>query len=164
MFYILEASEADIPTIIEIAEKTWKPAYTDILSEAQIRYMLKNLYAPETLQHEMTTGSQKFLLLKDDHGPQAFASFGKRSENPHVYKLHKLYVLPQNQHRGYGQKLIQHLKNRLLLENIHILELNVNRFNKARIFYEKVGFKIIREEDVPIGPYWMNDFVMRLEF
>lgn len=41
------------------------------------------------------------------------------------------------------------------------LDLNVNRYNKARFFYEKVGFVIIKEEDIPMGEYWMNDFVMR---
>ena len=41
-----------------------------------------------------------------------------------------------------------------------VLELNVNRYNKALVFYEKMGFRTIREEDVPIGPYWMNDYVM----
>jgi ribosomal protein S18 acetylase RimI-like enzyme len=40
--------------------------------------------------------------------------------------------------------------------------LNVNRNNEAKEFYKKLGFKIIREEDIPIGQYWMNDYVMRL--
>jgi hypothetical protein len=26
-----------------------------------------------------------------------------------------------------------------------------------------MGFAIAYEEDIPIGPYWMNDFVMRKE-
>jgi ribosomal protein S18 acetylase RimI-like enzyme len=42
--------------------------------------------------------------------------------------------------------------------------LNVNRYNPAKDFYEKLGFKIILEEDIPIGQYWMNDYVMRLTF
>jgi hypothetical protein len=37
----------------------------------------------------------------------------------------------------------------------------VNRYNNAKSFYEKMGFAIVREEDIPIGPYWMNDYVMR---
>ena len=43
-----------------------------------------------------------------------------------------------------------------ILEEIHskgavTLRLNVNRNNKARIFYEKLGFAIVSEEDVDIG-------------
>ena len=43
-----------------------------------------------------------------------------------------------------------------------MLDLNVNRHNQAQEFYKKLGFKIIREEDVPVGQYFMNDYVMRL--
>ena len=41
------------------------------------------------------------------------------------------------------------------------LDLNVNRHNKAKNFYEKMGFQVAYEEDIPIGKYWMNDYVMR---
>jgi ribosomal protein S18 acetylase RimI-like enzyme len=41
------------------------------------------------------------------------------------------------------------------------LELNVNRYNKARQFYEKLGFTVIKEEDIDIGEgFFMNDYVM----
>lgn len=43
----------------------------------------------------------------------------------------------------------------------HTLDLNVNRYNKAKSFYEKMGFQVAYEEDIAIGPYWMNDYVMR---
>jgi ribosomal protein S18 acetylase RimI-like enzyme len=39
--------------------------------------------------------------------------------------------------------------------------LNVNRYNKARFFYEKLGFVIMKEEDIDIGSgYYMIDYVM----
>jgi hypothetical protein len=42
-----------------------------------------------------------------------------------------------------------------------LLYLNVNRHNKARLFYEKLGFIIAREEDNDIGNgFYMNDYVM----
>jgi ribosomal protein S18 acetylase RimI-like enzyme len=41
------------------------------------------------------------------------------------------------------------------------LSLNVNRFNKAFVFYQKMGFEIIAEEDIPIGQgYLMEDYIM----
>ena len=43
------------------------------------------------------------------------------------------------------------------------LELNVNRYNKARQFYETIGFVVVKEEDIDIGSgYFMNDYVMNL--
>ena len=33
--------------------------------------------------------------------------------------------------------------------------------SQQAIFYEKMGFEIVAEEDIPIGDYFMNDYVMR---
>jgi len=161
---IINASAADIALIQDIAEKTWWPTYSSIVPEAQIRYMLDAIYSTETLLNVIQGSTQHFILIKDEDGVQGFASFGPRSDERGVYKLHKIYVLPDNQGKGYGAQLVAEVKRRLKVQGIHTLDLNVNRFNKARDFYERLGFTVIREEDVPIGPYWMNDYVMRLTF
>lgn len=163
MINISEATEKDIPAIIQMAEKTWWSTYSPFLSADQIRYMLETIYSHEVLRRAMINGSQTFIVLHDERRPQGFASFGVRSEDQNIYKLHKIYVLPENHGKGYGKMLIEEVKNRLRKKNIYTLDLNVNRFNPARTFYEKMGFKVLREEDIPIGMYWMNDFVMRLE-
>lgn len=164
MFNIFRATENDIQTIREIAERTWWPAYSPILSAEQIEYMLRTIYAADSMKQDMAGGGQIFLVLRDEEGAQAFASYGRRLDEPGVYKLHKLYVLPEKQDKGYGKALIDEITDRLQQDGIHALDLNVNRMNPALGFYEKKGFKIIREEDIPIGPFWMNDYVMRLEF
>jgi ribosomal protein S18 acetylase RimI-like enzyme len=71
--------------------------------------------------------------------------------------------LPENQGKGYGRIMIDEIVRRVLRAGGKNLDLNVNRYNvKAKTFYEKLGFTTVGEEDVPIGPYWMNDYVMRL--
>ena len=164
MVKFIDAGIPEIPVIQDIAERTWWPTYSKILSEEQIRYMIDALYSTETISETMSNGSQRYILLTENSGPQGFASFGLRKDDVDVAKLHKVYVPPGNQGNGYGRLLIEEVKRRLIIENIRILDLNVNRFNKAKEFYEKMGFSVLREEDVPIGPYWMNDFVMRLQY
>ena len=45
------------------------------------------------------------------------------------------------------------------------LFLNVNKYNKAKIFYEKLGFVISKEEVIDIGnDYVMDDYVMEYLF
>lgn len=163
MLIISKATENDIQAIIQIAEKTWWPTYLPCLSPGQIRFMLDTIYAPEVLKQEIITGSQTFILLHDEKEPQGFAAFGVWNEDPNIYKLHKIYVLPENQGKGYGKFLMDEVKDEMLKKNIFTLDLNVNRCNPARTFYEKMGFQVLRREDIPIGPYWMNDFVMRLQ-
>ena len=164
MFIISEATVREIPIITDIAEKTWWPTYRDILTAEQIRYMLDALYAPNMIERQIRDGVQTYLILKDEAGSQGFASYGQRPQAPESYKLHKLYVLLHNQNKGYGRALIEEVKRRLAGQDIHRLDLNVNRHNPALKFYERCGFKVMGEEDVPIGPYWMNDYVMSIEF
>jgi diamine N-acetyltransferase len=159
---ILSATVADIPLIRRLAEEIWWSTYSAIISAEQIRYMLDTIYSQHELQRVMKSGDQTFLLLNDDKGPQGFAAYGLRPGSPHVCKLHKIYILPENQGKGYGRSLIEEVKRRIAINNIKTLDLNVNRFNKAREFYQRLGFVVIKEEDVPIGPYFMNDYVMRL--
>ena len=163
MIAVFEGNEGHIQTIVEIAEKTWRATYTTILSTEQLDYMLAAIYGTTALTNVMRNGAQQFLLLKDDQGIQGFISFGARPEDPQVVKIHKLYVLPENHGKGYGTLLIEEVKKRMRAIGITTLDLNVNRYNPAQHFYRKLGFSVLREEDVPIGQFWMNDYVMRLE-
>lgn len=159
---IREADLSDLQLIQDLAEKIWWPTYASIITTEQIRFMLDTIYSHDAMQKVMNDGSQKFLLLEDERGAQAFASYGPRKEDSSIYKLHKIYVLPENQGKGYGKMLIDEICRRIQQTGSNTLDLNVNRDNKAKSFYEKLGFKIIYEEDIPIGPYWMNDYVMRM--
>ncbi len=158
---IREATIADVPAILDIAEKTWWPTYSPILSAKQIAYMLSVLYSEAKISQQISTGEQTFILLFDDDVPVAFAAYSPREEDADIYKLHKLYCLPQTQGKGYGKTLIDEVCKKVKATGKHTLDLNVNRHNKALSFYEKMGFAVAYEEDIPIGPYWMNDFVMR---
>ncbi|MGZ4001498.1 MAG: N-acetyltransferase family protein, partial [Mucilaginibacter sp.] len=104
-----------------------------------------------------------YLLLEEESRPVAFAAYSPREEDLEIYKLHKLYCLPETQGKGYGKILIDAVAQKTLEAGKNTLDLNVNRHNKAKNFYEKMGFAVAYEEDIPIGPYWMNDYVMRKE-
>ena len=164
MYFIRQATINDAESIRHLAGQTWEQAYLPILGPAQLKYMLNEIYSIKNLSHQVKNNIQTYLLLVEDNQPVAFAAFSPRGENPDVYKLHKLYCLPATQGKGYGKVLLNKVISEVLKAGKHVLDLNVNRFNKAKGFYEKMGFTVIYEEDVPIGPYFMNDFVMRKEF
>ena len=161
MYLIREATVADVDAILKIAEQTWWPTYEPLLGKEQVAYMLKELYSADKITKQVAEKQQTFLLLLEDGQPAAFAAYSPREEDADIYKLHKLYCLPVTQGKGYGKILINAVANKTLEAGKHILDLNVNRYNHAKSFYEKMGFEVIHEEDIPIGPYWMNDFVMR---
>ena len=163
MYSIRKADISDAETICLIAEKTWWVTYSPILEKEQIEFMLREIYSLEKIKAQIKNDSQTYLLLEEERRAVAFAGYSPRDENPDIYKLHKLYCLPETQGKGYGKILINEVAQRALDAGKYTLDLNVNRHNKAKSFYEKMGFTIAYEEDIPIGKYWMNDYVMRKE-
>ena len=161
MYTIRKATVADTETIRRLAEETWWPTYGPILEKEQIAFMLNEIYSAEKISRQLETGEQTFLLLLEHDEPVAFAAYSPREEDPEIYKLHKLYCLPKTQGKGYGKTLINEVINEVQKAGKHNLDLNVNRYNKTLTFYQKMGFEAVYEEDIAIGPYWMNDFVMR---
>ena len=159
--FIREATVNDVETIRHIANETWLPAYGAILSKEQLAYMLAEIYATDKITSQIINNEQTYLLLFEGDDPVAFAAYSPREEKADVYKLHKLYCLPSTQGKGYGKQLIDKVCADVLAAGKTILELNVNRYNNAKYFYEKLGFVVVNEEDIPIGPYYMNDYVMR---
>jgi GNAT superfamily N-acetyltransferase len=161
MHTIRKATVKDVEIIRSLAKEIWYDTYLPILAEEQLEYMLAGIYSTKKLTTQIKNNEQTYLLVVEDEQVVAFAAYSPREENPEIYKLHKIYCLPATQGKGYGKLLINTVCDAVIKAGKHLLELNVNRYNKARDFYEKMGFKIIYEEDVPIGPYFMNDYVMR---
>ncbi|RYU97323.1 GNAT family N-acetyltransferase [Emticicia agri] len=155
----------DISIIREIAQKTWFSTYEPILGKEQPQYMFDLIYSPEGLGEQMNSG-QVFVIQhiteKDkENTPVAFASYSIKDADEKIYKLNKLYLNPEFQGGGLGKKLLVEVENRLQQVGGLWLDLNVNRYNKAKQFYERMGFEVMAEEDIPIGEYFMNDYVMR---
>lgn len=163
MYSICQATIDDADVILQIAEKTWWATYSPILEKEQIRFMLGEIYSAEKITSQLKNNTQTYLLLVEDEKPVAFAAYSPREEDPEIYKLHKLYCLPETQGKGYGKILINAVAQKTTEAGKQTLDLNVNRHNKAKSFYEKMGFQVAYEEDISIGIYWMNDYVMRKE-
>ena len=152
----------DINTIGFLAQQIWPETYGAILPAEQLQYMLNLFYSPASLRKQMVEEQHQFLIVEDEEEAIGFASWSPTAE-PGVYKLHKLYVLPGHQGKGLGRTLLQYIFEAIQPEGASLLRLNVNRHNKARQFYEKMGFAVVKEEDVAIGNnYFMNDYVMEI--
>ncbi len=163
MFYTRQATINDVETIRHLADQIWWPTYSPLLKKEQIIYMLAEIYSAKKITEQIEQGTQTYLLLIEDERAVAFAAYSPREENPDIYKLHKLYCLPATQGKGYGKILLNVVIENVLATGKHLLELNVQRHNPAKNFYEKMGFTIAYEEDIPFGPFLLTDYVMRKE-
>ncbi len=150
----------DINTIGFLAQQIWPDAYKNILSPEQLHYMLKLFYSPASLKNQMEKQNHVFILVEDEEKALGFASYSL-IHSPGIYKLHKIYVLTSQQDKGLGKTILDFIINEITPLGATVLQLNVNRINKAKDFYERLGFAVIKEEDIDIGNhFFMNDFVM----
>lgn len=153
------AVKEDMPVIEQLAREIWPAAYKHSHTPEQLEYMLQLMYSQAALQQQLA-GGHSFMLAQLDNKPVGFASYSLQ-DTPGVYKLHKLYVLTGIQGKGIGKSILDFVMQQLSALQATALRLNVNRQNKARLFYEKLGFSVIGEEDNDIGNgYFMNDYVM----
>jgi diamine N-acetyltransferase len=161
MLSIRAATLNDIPIIQQIAADTWPTAYGEIISSAQISYMLEMMYSTSALAAQMTTRGHHFLLATLNSDAVGFASYELNAMPYRQCKLHKLYCLPQLQGSGVGAKLVAHVADAAIAASQHAIMLNVNKHNKALGFYQRLGFSVVDEEVIDIGQgYLMDDFVL----
>lgn len=158
---IRPASFLDIPYIHDIAYKTWPTTYGNLLGQEQVEYMLQKIYSANSLEEQIKNQHYFFLALKE-YSPVGFASFSNVGSK--VYKLQKIYVLPTEQKSGIGLALLTTVETVAKSKGATKLQLNVNRKNNAKSFYEKQGFGVLKEEDIDIGNgFFMNDYIMEKE-
>ena len=156
------ATQADIPVVRSIAERTWPVCYGPILPEGQVPYMLERMYSGHALSHQFQAG-HRFLLVEEEGRGTGFASHAPVTGEPGVEKLHKLYVLPDDQGRGRGRALVLAVIAAAKARGAQVLRLYVNRNNPAIGFYRRLGFAPVREQVTDIGGgFLMDDLVLEL--
>jgi GNAT superfamily N-acetyltransferase len=160
MLTTTQATTQDIPVIQFIAHETWPTTYQTILMLAQVRYMLDLFYSEVALEKSFSDHNQ-YLLIHHQGKAIGFAGYQHDFPEQGQTKLHKLYVLPSAQGLGAGQQLLDEVIHQTKVYGSKVLTLNVNRFNKAYMFYRKNKFDVLQEIDIPIGQgYLMQDYIL----
>jgi ribosomal protein S18 acetylase RimI-like enzyme len=160
MVKIRSAQPVDYPLIQGMAQEIWPHTFKGILSGTQINYMLEMMYSINSIEDQIEKGHIFILLQKLDEY-LGYASYENNYQKSISTKIHKLYISPDHQRKGLGKQLIDYISEIALENGAPSLLLNVNKDNKALLFYQKSGFKTISEEVIPIGNgYVMDDFVM----
>ena len=151
-----------LPIVIDLTKKIWPVAYGEILSKAQLDYMIDKFYN-ETALRELIQKGHVFYLAQDDNGKEVgFVSYEINSE-PNKTKIHKIYVLPETQGTGLGRQFFELVKEKAIENNQKTIFLNVNKYNNAIYFYTKLGFIKVKDEVIDIGNgYVMDDYVMEV--
>lgn len=165
---IKKCGPADMQTIRDMAQTVFRETYKEILSPEQMEYMMEWMYSMESLHRQMEDG-HVYYMAHHDGVPAGYLSVqreGVNEDGTEVFHLQKIYVLPRFQGKRVGQTLfdtaIGHVRSAKKGEKA-LMELNVNRANKAVEFYRHQGMAILRQGDFDIGEgFYMNDYIMGL--
>lgn len=148
--------------VIELTKKIWPVAYGEILSKAQLDYMIHKFYNETALRELMQKGHVFYLAQDDNDNYVGFVSYEINSE-PNKTKIHKIYVLPETQGTGLGRLFFELVKEKAIENHQCAIFLNVNKYNNAIHFYTKLGFTKVKDEVIDIGNgYVMDDYVMEV--
>lgn len=158
---IIRAAEQHLPVITGLAGIIWRACYPNLISHAQIEYMLARMYALDTLREEIRSQGIRYDLLLVERQPAGFAAYGPTPE-PGVMKLHKLYIMPELQGRGLGSLFLRHIEGEIRHAGAQRLVLSVNKRNTPAIAaYKKNGFAIVESVVTDIGGgFVMDDYVL----
>ena len=164
MFILRKADVADCTLINKLAREVFPATYHDIISVDQIEFMMDWMYSPENIRKQMEEEGHIYFIAYEECEAAGYMSIQQQGED--LFHLQKIYVLPYFQKAHCGSFLFREAIK--YIKSIHptpcLLELNVNRNNKALDFYQHMGMKKLREGDFEIGNgFYMNDYIMGLE-
>ncbi|MFM7565975.1 MAG: GNAT family N-acetyltransferase [Flavobacteriales bacterium] len=162
--FIEEITSTELSIVRDLSHAIWPICYANIITEAQIKYMLEKMYSLPALETAHNDG-QRFLLAYLDSKPVGYAGFEIEPPDMNHCKLHKLYVLPNLHGSGIGKELLMKTQNLADASNCQSMFLQVNKKNPAVQFYQKMGMYVREEVVFDIGNgFVMDDFIMQLDW
>ena len=160
MTSLIKATEKDIPLIRDLAEKSWKSAYAELLSKEQIDYMLAEMYSVEEISAHLQNRNYHYYLILNENIAEGFIGFEHHYE-PKTTKLHRIYLLENAKGKGFGKTALNFIKKQTSESGDSRIILNVNKENSAKSVYESQGFNIYEEGVFDIGNgFVMDDYLM----
>lgn len=157
-FTIIEAQPSHIKSIRNLAFEIWNEHYPTIIGQEQVDFMLNSMYSEASLKEQLN--QVQFYIIQENNTSIGFISAEvKEFEQGFIPKC---YILKDYRGSGAANLLMQKAFDFLISNNCKTVRLQVNRQNVMAInFYFKIGFKIEKSADFPIGNgFEMNDFIM----
>ena len=147
-------TEEQIKKVAEAANIVWHDAFKDILTLAQIEYMIEKFQSFNALYEAINKNNYLYYLIKTDNNVVGYT--GLHEESGKMF-LSKLYILKEYRGKGFSSKTFEFIENLAKKKKLKSVWLTVNKNNNHAIeVYKHKGFVVIRKQVADIG----NGFVM----
>jgi len=141
---IRHAEPEDSEQIHDVALKSWKDTYIQILSEEAIEEVVEAWYDIDKLEEQVE--DPIFYVAEEDEN---LIGFVHASVEDSKATLHRIYLKPKYQGQGVGSKLYQKVEKDVRDKKADKIELEVLAENQKGVrFYQKQGFKEKKSEEI----------------
>ncbi|MFK7885745.1 MAG: GNAT family N-acetyltransferase [Gammaproteobacteria bacterium] len=160
---LTKAGAADVPALAELAAIIWPEAFGDMITQAQIDYMLEHIQSAPAMTEQMSQGMHYWFIHCDDVR-SGYAAV-RHDTDTATSHLSKFYLLPAVRGGTVASAALDHINAIARDRGSRTLALTVNKYNARAIrFYDKRGFKTTQEVVMDIGGgFVMDDFCMELD-
>jgi ribosomal protein S18 acetylase RimI-like enzyme len=168
---IRRGSPADIDALQRVASRAWHAAHEPIIGEEAVEEFLNDYYDAESFRAEIGDEDTVFAVAADGDGgahdadgtrdsdsthdsatadgadsPVGFVSARPTEDDPAVFDLGRIYVLPERWGEGIGRRLLSHAEETIADRGGERVRLGVMADNERAVaFYESADYERVGE-------------------
>jgi len=156
-FDLVLAGPKDIDELSEFSKKTFTETFKGTCSDKDLEIFLENTYSPEVLEQELKNKQSEVWFIRVRGNLAGFIKFNFQAALPYPVfgkglEIQRLYLDTSYQGSGLGKKFMDFAESRARETGEEQIWLGVWEFNeKAKPFYEKLGFRYFGSHPFPIG-------------
>ena len=155
-----EVQEEELDSLAHLAAEVWAEHYQNIITLAQIKYMVKKFQSHAAIKEQLRNGYQYFWLCFDGEKAGYLAIEPRDSR----LFLSKIYLKKEFRGKKIAVFAVENLKKLCKEKGYRSIYLTVNKQNAGSIAaYEAMGFERVEDVVSDIGNgYVMDDYIYEL--
>ncbi len=142
MISICRANPNNADEIKKLLNLVWIDTYKDFFLQQTVDYIINESQTVDKFKAEIQDEKILFLIAKDDENKIVGLATAQKKEDKVFLK--RLYINPNCQRKGIGRKLLEGVIDSFKAANRIYLEVEKDNI-KGSNFYNKYGFKVVRE-------------------
>ena len=146
---------ADIPQLRQVALQSYHEHYLYLWTEDKyVQWYTDISFGEQSLQRQMNEPGTDFFLIQTNAENVGFlktiTNYAPDNNSPgkSLY-LERIYIIKRATNQGIGAKAVQMIIDKAKEEHLETIWLKSMDSSKAVQFYEKMGFKIVKTEQIP---------------
>lgn len=160
---------ADLDQLIQLSKLTFTKAFEKDNNPIDFQNYIERAFAKKTLKREITNTDTQFFFVQSEENVVAYfkLNVGRAQTDLKLndsMELERIYVLPEYQGAGLGERILSKVKEIALQQHKTMLWLGVWEKNERAIrFYQRQGFNKFATHPYFIGQDEQTDWLMRFE-